>query len=79
MRLLWRVGKKTENDPIGQIIEVCAMELKRWGERLIKDFKHRLQKCRDKMDRVRGLRDPFSIWCLGEAEAKAKYSKILAQ
>lgn len=69
--------KKIENVDIRRRIEMCGTELKKWGDKLVQDFKHRLRKCRDTMDRFCGLRDQFSIQCFREAEAE--YSKILGQ
>lgn len=56
---------------------MCGIELKKWGEKVIQGFKHKLRRCRETMDRFCGLRDQFAVQCFREAEAK--YSKILSQ
>lgn len=50
-----------ENLYIKQRIEICASNLKSWGERLAKDFKNMLKKSRERMDCFREVGDVFSI------------------
>lgn len=62
---------------IKERIDLCAKELKAWGERLSKKFKENLSKCRDRMNRFRGGTDLFSQQCY--TEAMKEYSKLLSQ
>lgn len=43
---------KTENLELQQRIGICAIELKNWGGRLVKDFKDRLRRSRERIRAV---------------------------
>lgn len=42
---------RSKGGNIGEIIDLCAQELKAWGERLSKKFKESLSKCRERMNK----------------------------
>lgn len=58
-------------------IDLCARELKAWGDRLVKRFEENLGKCRERMNHFRGGVDAFSQQCY--AEALKYYTKLLSQ
>lgn len=69
--------QQSRDNSIEKRINLCAKELKAWGDRLSKKFKESLSKCRERMNRFRGGMDAFSQQCF--KEAMKEYSKLLSQ
>lgn len=69
--------QQNQNNSIEYIIDLCARQLKVWGDQLSKSFKEKLSQCRERMDRFRGGADLFSLQCY--TEAMKEHSKLLWQ
>lgn len=68
--------EKNKLKTVAEKIKSCAQELRNWGKRMAKSFKYRLERYREKMNRLRGCSDAFSAQCY--REMTTEYSKLLS-
>lgn len=71
------VWKKNGGNSFTQKLDMCARELRLWGDRLGKNFKEKLDQNRVRMNQYRGRTDAFSVQCYNDSVRE--YSKLLSQ
>ena len=54
--IIGRSWSSTAGLPIQQKLNVCGVDLLKWGGKLVRDFRNRIAGCKKKMNVLRGIR-----------------------